>query len=179
MLLSLARRIVPLAALAVLSACILVDDFGPRWEEGKPDRCLTKIAESLYYTEFRRDPQGKDFEQLAHAISLQGQNFLLLKKEPLDKGGRLYRFEVKNGIFMRYRLNPTMRETFENDHPNAPVDLSRDTVTLAALTPETEALLLAISAKPEYWDVEEKTLYNPLRNPACRFEDRDLKTLDK
>lgn len=161
-----------------LTSCILVDDFGARWGEAKPDACVGKIAAALYYGEFRREMPMQESDNYARAITLGGQPYLLLKKQLDDKGGRLYRFTVKHGIFERYRLNPTMREAFEREHPNAPVSLARDTVTLAALTPEIEALLATISQDARYWESEDKTLYNPMRNPLCRFEDRDLKHLD-
>jgi len=168
------KRLLPLLALALLSACILVDDFGTAWDQAKPDPCLSKIAQSLYYAEFRRDPSEKDIDQLARGWTLKGDNFLLLKKNPDDKGGRLYRFDVVHGIFERYRLVPTMRATFLHDYPNAPVKLDRDSVTLKTLNPETEAFLTTMVKQPQYWEAEDKTLYNTMRNPTCRFDDRDL-----
>ena len=170
-------RILPLLALVLLSGCILVDDFGPVWEEAKPDACLGKIAESLYYAEFDRDPSSEITEDIARGWTLNGEHFLLLKKHAHDKGGRLYRFDVHAGIFERYRLNPTMRETFERDYPNAPVSLERDTVTIKTLDDKTKALLSEIAHKPEYWEFEDKILYNTMLNPSCRFEDRDFKKM--
>jgi len=168
-----------LFAALLLSACILVADFGAAWEEAKPDICLTKIAESLYYAEYRRDPTGKDMAELARGWSIGDASFLLLKKDAKEAGGRLYRFNVVNGIFQRYRLNPTKRKEFERDHPNAPVSLARDTVTLKQMDDASRKLLAEIAAKPDYWEIEDQILYNTLRNPLCRFEDRNLKTLDK
>jgi hypothetical protein len=179
---ALLRRFIPVMALALLlAACILVDDFGEAWTQGKPDICLSKIAESLYYSEYRRDPAGKDMSQLAHAWVLDGHNFLLLKKDASDKGGRMYRFQVINGIFQRFRLVPTMRGQFEHDYPNAPVDLSRDTVTLKIINPQTEKLLDDIASRPEYWEVDDQTLYNTMRLPVdeCHFEDRPPLLKDK
>ncbi|MFM9889970.1 MAG: hypothetical protein ACKVOE_04895 [Rickettsiales bacterium] len=163
-----------LSAVLLLSGCILVDDFGHAWTESKPDSCLKKIAESLYVEEFRRNPDGVDIDAVAHGWTSGGHHYLLLKQNADDRGGRLYRFHVINGIFQRYRLVPTMREQFAHDYPNAPVSLKRDTVSLTQLNPDTEKLLAEIAAKPEYWEVEDQTLYNTLRNPACRFDDRDL-----
>lgn len=167
-----------ITALFVLSGCILVDHFGKAWDSAKPDACLNKIAQSLYAGEFSRDPSGYEIADLARAITLEGQNFLLLKKSPDDKGGRLYRFRVTNGIFERFRLVPTMRARFEQDYPDAPVHLNRDTVSIENLEDAPRKLLIEIAKKPEYWEVEDKTLYNTLHNPACRFEDRDLSKLD-
>lgn len=173
------RLISCLAALCFLSACILVDQFGTVWNEAKPDQCLNKIAQSLYYGEFNRDPSALDIEQIARAWSKDGEHFLLLKKHPDDKGGRLYRFAVKNGIFERFRLAPTQRKAFLSAYPDAPVKLERDTVSLETLGEKEITLLIEIAKKPEYWEVEDKTLYNAGRNPLCRFEDRDLTKLDK
>lgn len=168
------RTCLGLAAMALLSGCLLVEDFGPTWEEAKADPCLSKLAESIYATEYRRDPSHLKMDDIAHGWTLDGHHYLLLKKAPEDKGGRLYAFKVVNGIFQRYRLDPTMRDTFEKEHPTAPISLKNDTVKLEALTPETKTLLTEIAGKPEYWQVEEQALYNVLRNPACRFDDRDL-----
>ncbi len=175
----LVRVFSPLAALMLLAACILVNDFGKAWEEAKPDFCLTKIAQSLYYAEFNREPVETDMDNLARGWSYEKNTYLMLKKQVGDKGGRLYRFRVKNGIFERFRLVPTMREAFEHDYANAPVSLKRDTVTLDALNEKTLPLLKEISGKDKYWESADKILYNPLRNPSCRFEDRDLSKLDE
>lgn len=176
---SLTRAISAIALLLALSACILVNDFGTVWKEAKPDPCLSKIAQSLYAGEFNRDPSAYEIDDLARAVTWSKHHFLLLKKAPDDKGGRLYHFRVTNGIFERLRLIPTMRTEFEKNYPDAPVSLKRDTVTLDDLSKAPRALLLEIANRPEYWEAEDKTLYNILRNPTCRFEDRDLKKLDE
>lgn len=173
------RFVMPLVAILALSGCILVDDFSPQWEEGKTDSCTNKIAESLYYSEFRRDPEGKDMKTLARTFTLGKFHFLMLKQDVADKGGRMYRFGVTNGIFQRYRIAPGMRTQFERDYPDAPVSLKHDTVKLATLGKKEIALLSEISAKDDYWEIEDQTLYNTLRNPACIYEDRDLKALDE
>lgn len=168
------RSALALAASLLLSGCLVVEDFGHAWKDSSPDSCLNKLAESLYATEYRRDPSNLDMDEIAHGWTMEGNTYLLLKKSPEDKGGRLYRFQVVNGIFQRFRLDPAMRDLFEKDYPNAPVDLSRDTVTLKTLNADTEKLLTTIANKPEYWQVEEQALYNVVRNKACRFDDRDL-----
>ncbi len=167
-----------LLALFLLTGCILVDDFGKRWNEATPDPCISTLSESLYATEFRRDPEKKDMDTLARPITLNGNYYLLLKKDARDAGGRLYRFTIIHGIFQRWRLNPTMRTAFEVEYAHAPVTLERDTVSIHTLNAETEKLLLEISARPEYWEIEEQTLYNPLRDTACRFDDRPREELE-
>lgn len=160
-----------LSALLLLSACILVEDFTPQWKNSATDPCISKIAESLYYSEFRRDPSNIDLSTLARYIHTGQQHFLLLKKSADQAGGRLYRFDVlKTGnytIFRRYRLDPTMRSTFEKDYPAAPVSFARGSVRLASLGEAELTLLAEISAKPEYWQTEDQTLYNPSNNPLC------------
>lgn len=173
------RTAFALAAAVLLSGCLIVEDFGHAWKDSAPEPCLSKIAESLYATEFRRDPTGMDMGELAHGWTLDGNTYLLLKKAPDDQGGRLYRFQVQNGIFQRFRLDPAMRDLFEKDYAGAPVSLKRDTVTLTTLNADTEKLLTSIANKPEYWQIEEQTLYNIIGNEACRFDDRDLKNLEK
>lgn len=168
---------VTIAALLALVGCVLVNDFGAAWEEAKPDVCLSKIAESLYYAEFNRPAAEGEIDQLARGWSYEKQNYLLLKKNAADKGGRLYRFRVTNGIFERFRLAPTMRDDFKRDYPNAPVSLKRDTATLESLNPETLKLLASVASHDAYWESADKILYNPMLNPACRFEDRDLNKL--
>lgn len=173
------RRLLPALALAVLAACMLVGDFGKYWDEAKPDECLSKIGKSLYYTEFRRDPEKMDLDTVIHALTRpNGSSYLLLKENADDKGGRMYRFQVVNGIFQRMRLVPTMRKTFEQNYPDAPVDLSRDTVSFKHLGEKEWELIDNIATQDEYWEVEDQTLYNIFKSPACRFEDRDLSKLD-
>lgn len=170
------------AMITLLSACIMVDDFGKRWEEAEPDTCLNDIAKALYVGEFRRDVEGKPIENLARALTLNGQHYLLLKKEPHDKGGRIYRFSMSTGkelhanhvVFQRWRLDPAMRDTFTQDYPNSVARLGRDTVTLPNLEGDAEKLLNEIANKAEYWQIDDQALYNNLRNPSCRFDTRDL-----
>jgi hypothetical protein len=166
-----------LSALFLLASCILVDDFGSSWKFAKADPCLSKLVESLYFTEFRRDPDGKKMDEHAHAFAHEGFNYLLLKKSPEDKGGRLYRFQVQSGVFIRYRLNPVMRDIFTKNHPDAPVKLTRDTVTIPTLNEESLKLLTEISGNADYWEADDKALYNTFLNPQCRFDDRDVKAL--
>ncbi len=177
---TLAHRLRTLASaglLLLLSACMLVDDFSPAWDKGVTDSCTSKIAESLYYSEFRRDPNGKDMSQLARVLTLGDNHFLMLKQDEADRGGRMYRFRVTHGIFQRLRLDPTMRKTFEKDYPNAPVNLKHDTVNLSLLDEKTQKLLQEIGDKAEYWEIDDQTLYNTLLNPLCKFDDRDLEAL--
>lgn len=168
-----------LSALLLLTGCILVNDFTPMWEKAKPDPCISKIAASLYYSEFQRDPEGKNMDDYAHIFSLGDYHFLLLKQEVSDKGGRMYRFGIVHGIFQRYRLDPTMRDSFKIAYPDAPVSLRHDTVTVENLSPEVIALLKEISGRSEYWEIEDQTLYNTQLNPACSLDDRDLNALRK
>jgi hypothetical protein len=171
------RYIAPLMLLLALSGCILVDDFSPKWEKSSADSCIKKIADGLYYTEFRRDPEGKDMAEHARVFSLGKFYFLMLKKEPTDVGGRMYRFGIVNGIFQRYRLDPVMRTAFEIEFPDAPVSFKHDTVRVASLSPEVMKLLTEISSRKEYWEIEDQTLYNTMLNPLCALDDRDLKKL--
>jgi hypothetical protein len=115
----------------------------------------------------------------AHAkvMTLDNHHFLMLKQEVSDAGGRMYRFGVVNGIFQRYRLNPAMKKTFIEAYPNAPVSFRNDTVALAKLDKQETKLLAEIANKPEYWQIEDQTLYNTALNTLCRFDDRDLKKL--
>lgn len=172
-------RLLAMTALVLLSGCILVKDFGVTWTQAKPDACLTKLMGSMYYTEFTRNPDGKDMSTLAHALTRpNGKNYLLIKADANDAGGRMYRFQVVNGIFQRFRIVPTMRDTFERNYPNAPVDLSRDTITFEALGEKEWELIDNIATQDEYWEIEDQSLYNIFRNPQCRFEDRDLSKMD-
>lgn len=177
------RSALALTALAaLLGGCLLVDDFGDAWKQSMPDPCVNKLAQEIYFADFRRDPDGKDIDQLSHVLNLNGHTYILLKKAKGDKGGRLYRFtvatsSVAGGVFRRWRLDPTMRATFLKDYPNAPIEVSRDTVTIPKLDEATEKLLVEISDKPEYWQVEDQTLYNALHDPACRFDSSPLDAL--
>ncbi len=171
------RNTLAALSLCLLAGCMLVDDFSPAWKQGVTDACINKIAESIYLNEFRRDPADKDMSDHARTLTVGHEHFLMLKMDSTDAGGRLYRFGVVNGIFQRYRLNPTMRKTFEQDYPDAPVSLKNDTVTLATLDDDATKLLAEIAAKSNYWEIEDQTLYNTMLNPNCKFDDRDLKAL--
>jgi len=172
------KRLLTCSLLLLLSGCIIVSHFGDYWKQGAEDACLNKIAESIHYYAFKRDLAEGDINALARGLTLGGERFLLLKKEKADAGGNLYRFRVENGIFMRYRLNPVMRETFLKEHPDAPVSIRHDTVTIDTLTKSTAEFLITIAKDARYWEKEDSTLYNPLHNPTCAYEDRDLKTLE-
>ncbi len=171
------RLLAMTSVLLLLTGCLLVKNFDTAWNEAKTDSCLNKIGESLYVSEFRRDPTGKDLSQLVRGWVLDDQKFLLLKKDAADNGGRIYRFNVVHGIFQRYRLNPAMRETFKKNYPNSGIILNEDTVTIEKLDDKSRKLLGEIASNPDYWEMEDQTLYNPIRNPACLFEDRKGKEL--
>lgn len=168
------KRSLAVLALVLLTGCFLVKDFGAIWDQATPDPCLEPIAKSLYHSEFMRDPEGKDMSTIARGITLDGFYYLLLKAAPGDKQGRMYRFEIHNGIFQRMRLDPAMRHPFEVDYPNAPVEIEDDTVLFEKLGKKELALIAEIAGKSEYWEIEDQALYNVLRNPACRFDDREL-----
>lgn len=173
------KQLIALGALAALTACMLVKDFGASWQEAKPDACISALMNSMYYTEFSRNPEGKDMNALAHAITRpNGKTYLLIKADADDKGGRMYRFQVVNGIFQRFRLVPTMRATFEQNYPDAPVSLARDTIQFEQLSEKEWELIDNIATQEEYWEIQDQSLYNTFRNPECRFEDRDLSALD-
>lgn len=173
------QRFLAPVALWLLTGCLLVDNFAQAWNASSSDPCLSKIAEALYFEEYRRDPSGKDMNALAHGWDWDGQHYLLLKQEESNSGGRMYRFRVVSGIFQRLRLNPVKRVAFEKEFPHAPVSLARDTVTLAVLDDKTKALLKEIASREDYWEIEDQTLYNVYRNPACRYDDRDLSAPQK
>ena len=173
------KPLLSLLSLLMLCACIVVEDFGHAWKQSKPDLCISKIAKNLYAEQFRRDPTDKDMDALARALKIDGNTYLLLKQDTNDKGGNLYRFTIVHGIFQRWRLSPVMREAFERDYPDAPVILARDTVTLKTLDKPQRALLKDIVSKPEYWEIEEQVLYNPLRDPKCVYDDRPPEKLEK
>jgi hypothetical protein len=137
--------------------------------QAKADPCLMPIAESIHYQTFKRDLAKGDIDQLARGLKLENSNFLLLKKTPSDSGGNIYRFTVENGIFVRYRLNPAMREQFLRDHQNAPVHLRNDTARIDKLNDKTIDFLQKISGDASYWQKEDSAIYNPYANPQCGF----------
>ena len=161
-----------------LSGCLLVRDFGSAWEKATPDACLSPIAAALHFEQFQRNLNEGEINTLARGISLDGKNFLLLKNQAGDAGGNMYFFKVESGIFYRYRLNPARRAQFEEAFPDAPVSIRRDTVTLPNLEGKAREVLMAVASQTDYWEVADSSMYNPLRDPQCRFEDRDLSTLD-
>lgn len=158
----------------LLNACIVIDDFGDAWKKAEGDICLNRINTALYAQVHEREVREDTIESLARGITLNGNHYILMKEKPSDKGGFLFRFTVKEGIFTRYKLNPTMRDRFTRDYPDASVNITDTTVTLANISPENLRLLTAISKEKIYWQEDDRTLYNPIQNKLCRFEDRDL-----
>lgn len=172
------KKLCAIALALVLSGCIIVDDFATHWDAATPDACLDRIADALYYQTYQRQLAEGEIGHLARGLKLEDQSFLLLKKNAEDNGGNLYRFEVENGVYTEFRLNPAMRDHFAETYPDAPVRIKRDTVTLPRLDEKTVSLLLTIARNPRYWEKKDAHLYNPLRNPTCAFDDRDLSKLD-
>ncbi|MFZ4124617.1 MAG: hypothetical protein ACOYJ2_00915 [Rickettsiales bacterium] len=161
----------------LLTACIVVDDFGAQWKAAKGDICLNRINTALYSQVHEREAP-EDIALVARGITLDKHDYILMKEKPSDTGGFLFRFTVKEGVFTRYKLNPTMRKQFLKDYPNAPVAIDDSTATLTSLDTDRIALLNKIADDAKYWEVDDRTLYNPLRNTLCRFEDRDLEALE-
>lgn len=172
------KRFIILLVLPLLAACIVVDDFGSVWERAEGDICLNRINAALYQQVHEHEVKEENIATVARGITLDGHHFILMKEKPTDKGGFLFRFTVKEGVFTRYKLNPTMRKQFLETYPNAPVIVGDDTITLTALDDAQVKLLSKIAADEKYWENDDRTLYNPLRNKLCRFEDRDLEALD-
>ena len=166
------KHALAIAALCWLSGCIIVSDFGDYWAKSVEDPCLNRIADSLYYQTFQRRLETGEVSALTRGLEIEEQRFLLLKKNPEDAGGNLYRFEIENAVYTEFRLNPAMRERFEEEYANAPVEIVRDTVRLERLDEKTVSLLLTIARDARYWEKKDAHLYNPLRNPTCPFDDR-------
>jgi hypothetical protein len=161
----------------LLTACIVVDDFGDVWKKAEGDICLNRINVALYHQVHEREVQEDLIERVARGVTLDGHHYIVMKEKASDKGGFLFRFTVKNGVFTRYKLNPTMRKQFLSAHPDAPVQIDDNTVTLHILDDTHVALLNTVADEDKYWEMDDRTLYNPLRNKLCRFEDRDLQAL--
>ena len=167
-----------LLLLPLLAGCIIVRDFGEQWGEASGDICLNRISTALYYQVHEQEFPEDKITEVARGITLDGVHYILMKKTPEDAGGFLFRFTVKAGVFTRYRLNPAARELFAEAYPGAPVEVRENTVTLAAFTPETLALLARVAGDERFWEPEDKNLYNPQLNPTCRFDDRDVSKVE-
>jgi hypothetical protein len=173
------RRALPLLLLVpLLAACIVVRDFGTTWDDARGDICLNRISAALYYQIHEQEFAEDKITEVARGITLDGVHYILMKESPEDSGGFLFRFTVHENIFTRYRLNPAMRDLFAAEYPGAPVNVRENTVTLAAFTPGILALLAKVARDDRFWEVEDKTLYNPQNNPTCRFDDRDLSKVE-
>lgn len=172
------KRFVSLLVLPLLAACIVVDDFGSQWDKASGDICLDRINTALYHQVHEREVKEADIAAVARGITLNEHHYILMKEKPEDKGGFLFRFTVKDGVFTRYKLNPTLRKQFKEEYPDAPVNVGDDTVTLKSLGEDQVALLSKIAADEKYWESDDRTLYNPMHNKLCRYEDRDLSTLE-
>lgn len=172
------KRYLALLLFPLLAACIVIEDFGGAWDKAEGDICLNRINAALYHQVHEREVKEEDITTVARGITFDGNHYILMKEKPEDKGGFLFRFTVKEGVFTRYKLNPTMRKQFLAEYPDAPVHIDDSTVTLSTLDDAQVALLNRIAADAKYWETDDRTLYNPLRNTLCRFEDRDLEALD-
>ena len=174
------RRALPLLLLLpLLAGCIIVKDFGKIWEQASGDICLNRITEALFYQVHTREIAADQIDTVARGTTLDGHNYILLKESAGDKGGFLYKFTVKEGVFTRYKLNPAMRKTFLKENPDTDVSFYLDTVRIDSFSPENLALLNKIAGDDRYWEPDDKTLYNTQLNPLCRFEDRDLSKMER
>ena len=175
----LRRTLALLLLLPLLTRCIIVSNFDEIWNKASGDICLNRISAALYYQVYEREFPEDKITDVARGFTLNGEHYILMKQSPDDKGGFLFRFTVKGGVFTRYRLNPAARHLFEQEYHDELVEIRDNTVSLAELNDAALSLLDKISHDQRFWETEDKTLYNTQLNPLCRFEDRDLSKMER
>lgn len=153
----------------MLSSCLLVDDFGDAWTQAHYDLCVARISRDLYYRIYNREVSESQMEPLARVLRDGDTTYLLLKENPDDAGGRLYRIAVDHGFYLQYRPVPTARERFTAEFPDSPISLRFGLARTPALTPEVLRELRLTAQHPGYWEIEDKALYNPWTSPACHL----------
>lgn len=161
----LLRILMPVMFAVTLSGCIVVQDFGTYWNKGTQDTCILQIVE---ITMLEGNARGVPTAELARTLKLGPHRFLMLRDRPNDIGGNLYRYEVKNGEYIAYRLNNDMQQRFlERYGNNKLVTLTNETATISQLNDESVKLLQAVAAEPDYWIVADRRPYNPAQRRDC------------
>ncbi len=159
----------------LLSACIIVDDFGPAWEEAQEDLCISRLAEAFYENSYKK--RHDSYDGLIRTITINDANFILLKENASDAGGHLYPFFVETGILISKRADPVAREYYEDTYARDDVIVEEDTITLTSFDVGMQNHLAELNDDARLWEEDLKMLYNTRLDRTCRFEDRNIDEL--
>lgn len=150
----------------LLSACIIVDDFGEYWAKGKTDRCIN----DLLYASMHADDASvemKAITQTVRVIQFGGQDFIMMLNKPGSQDGNLIRYRIDGSEYVSYKLSEEKREQFLREHPHTSVVVTNDTVTIPQLNKETASLLGDIAGDNSYWTEASREPYNPKHRTDC------------
>lgn len=166
------KNLLALLLAPMLSACLIVDDFGESWDAATPDICVTKLAAAFYEKSYKKTQF--DYAPLIRPISLGEAHFILVKENEKDEGGHLYPFFVDSGVLITKRGNPAKVEYAKKAYGKQGVTIKESTVTIDQLNNTSLKLLEQSYHDESLWEEDLKMLYNKQLSDDCRFEDRDL-----
>ncbi len=159
----LLRIVLGFGVLALLNACIVVDDFGDYWNKGFIDNCVNEIASND--SDYDRASHHKTM--LLRSLRIGKHTFLMMRDDMDDKGGNLIRYKIEDGEYISYRLNESKRDDFLREYPSSVVVLTQETATIPVLNSESAGLLSAVSDDDSYWVESHRETYNAGRRPDC------------
>ncbi len=168
------KALLACAAFFLLTACIIVDDFGDYWAQGFNDPCLNDIGAELYQKSFEQAVPTEQSSDYIRAVRIGETLFFLIKKSPEDAGGHAYYFDVESGILNVYRPDPAQRHAFEAAYPNAMVELDKDTARLKILDANNSQLLASVARKEQFWNKDSSYIYNQRRSKECLLGDHPI-----
>jgi len=152
-------------AACMLAGCIVVDDFGEYWAKGSVDPCVNAILDG----DMREDGEPvADINTVARSLHMGTHRFAMLRDLPEENKGNLFRYAVKDGSFVMYRLNEKMRDAFTIRYPDSGVIIDSATAKIPVLDARMMNILVQIADDPEYWIEASREPYNPQQRLECK-----------
>lgn len=158
------KNISLLLLLPALSACLIVEQYGSKWDEANFDPCLLPIVERFSEWEIEKDTAESQLRWLSIG---EDAGLMLLKENADDEGGHAYVYGMDGKVITVFTPDPSKRKVFETEYPNPPVAVEEDTVTITELSDEVISFIGTLAKQEDYWLVKDSRLYNTARNEAC------------
>lgn len=148
--------------LLILAGCIAVRDFGVYWDKGTLDKALVGAWESSkengkgvtftangssYDMKFEDDSSSN----VARTLMVGNNSFLMTKKAEGDVGGNMIAYVVQGDTFVMFAPNRDKQKEFLAKYPNIPFIVTRTSLTIKELTPDSMKWLEQIASEPQWW----------------------------
>jgi len=155
------RKTTALLLAFLLTACIVVHDFGEYWGQGYVDPALAgtwldgkgnsvtflKNGDSYRVFYSQRDEEI----EAARTLKLGDATFLMVKDKKRNVSGSLNLYALVKGKLGFYVPNSDARDDFIANYGNSGIRVNRNSVDITKLTPEIAGILLKIAQEPKYW----------------------------